>query len=64
HGIGYSRFISSKNDVQASVLAFVPMNDTCEINQVKLTNNSSSSKTLSLFSYVEWCLWNADDDMK
>ena len=64
HGIGYSRFISSKNDVQASVLAFVPMKDTCEINQVKLTNNSSSSKTLSLFSYVEWCLWNADDDMK
>ena len=64
HGIGYSRFISSKNDIQASVLAFVPMNDTCEINQVKLTNNSSSSKTLSLFSYVEWCLWNADDDMK
>ena len=64
HGIGYSRCISSKNDVQASVLAFVPMNDTCEINQVKLTNNSSSSKTLSLFSYVEWCLWNADDDMK
>ena len=64
HGIGYSRFTSSKNDVQASVLAFVPMNDTCEINQVKLTNNSSSVKTLSLFSYVEWCLWNADDDMK
>ena len=64
HGIGYSRFISSKNDVQASVLAFVPMTDTCEINQVKLTNNSSSVKTLSLFSYVEWCLWNADDDMK
>ena len=64
HGIGYSRFISSKNDIQASVLAFVPMNDTCEINQVKLTNNSSSVKTLSLFSYVEWCLWNADDDMK
>ena len=64
HGIGYSRFISSKNDIQASVLAFVPMNDICEINQVKLTNNSSSVKTLSLFSYVEWCLWNADDDMK
>ena len=64
HGIGYSRFTSSKNDIQASVLAFVPMNDTCEINQVKMTNNSSSAKTLSLFSYVEWCLWNADDDMK
>ena len=64
HGIGYSRFISSKNGVKASVLAFVPMNDTCEIQQLKLTNGSSETKELSVFSYVEWCLWNADDDMK
>ncbi len=64
HGIGYSRFTSSKNDVQAQVLTFVPLGDNCEISSLKLTNNSSSAKTLSLFSYVEWCLWNADDDMK
>ncbi len=64
HGIGYSRFTSSKNDVKASVLTFVPMNDNCEISSVKLTNYSDSTKELSLFSYVEWCLWNADDDMK
>ena len=64
HGIGYSRFTSSKNDVQASVLTFVPMNDTCEISQLKITNNSSAPKTLSIFSYVEWCLWNADDDSR
>lgn len=64
HGIGYSRFTSSKNKLQASVLTFVPMNDTCEISQLKLTNNSECVKTISVFSYVEWCLWNADDDMK
>lgn len=64
HGIGYSRFTSSKNDVQASVLTFVPMGDTCEVSQLKITNNSSSTKTLSIFSYVEWCLWNADDDSR
>ncbi|WP_342758772.1 GH36-type glycosyl hydrolase domain-containing protein [Kineothrix sedimenti] len=64
HGIGYSRFTSSKNNVQAQVLSFVPLTDNCEISSLKLTNNSSSVKTLSLFSYVEWCLWNADDDMK
>ncbi len=64
HGIGYSRFTSSKNNVQAQVLTFVPLADNCEISSLKLTNNSSSAKTLSLFSYVEWCLWNADDDMK
>jgi len=64
HGIGYSRFTSSKNDVQASVLTFVPMDDSCEVSQLKITNNSSAAKTLSVFSYVEWCLWNADDDSR
>ena len=64
HGIGYSRFTSTKNGLTASVLAFVPTNDNCEINQVTLTNNSDAAKEVSLFSYVEWCLWNADDDMK
>ena len=64
HGIGYSRFNGKKNGVEASVLAFVPKNDNCEINQLVLTNHSDKMKELSVFSYVEWCLWNADDDMK
>ncbi len=63
HGIGYSRYTSVKNNVKASVLTFVPMNDTCEITQIKLTNDGSAKKTVSLFSYVEFCLWNAMDDM-
>ncbi len=64
HGIGYSRFTSSKNQVRASLLSFVPMQDNCEIQKLTLTNESSAARSLSLFSYVEWCLWNADDDMK
>ena len=64
HGIGYSRFTGKKNDLEASVLTFVPVDDNCEISQVKLTNNSGAAKNISLFSYVEWCLWNADDDSR
>ena len=64
HGIGYSRFTSSKKDVKADLLTFVPMNDNCEVSKLTLTNNSSEVKELKAFSYVEWCLWNADDDMK
>lgn len=64
HGIGYSRFMGVKNKLEASVLTFIPMDDNCEISQVKLTNQSDSEKTVSLFSYVEWCLWNADDDSR
>ena len=64
HGMGYSKWTSSKNNVEASLLAFVPLEDNCEINKLTLTNNSKEEKQLSLFSYIEWCLWNADDDMK
>lgn len=64
HGIGYSRFTASKNGVEADLLTFVPMNDPCELSSLTLTNRSAAKKELTLFSYVEWCLWNADDDMK
>ena len=64
HGIGYSRFTSQKNQLKASLLSFVPMNDNCEIQKLTLTNESNAEKSFSVFSYVEWCLWNADDDMK
>ena len=64
HGIGYSKWNSAKNGVKASVLSFVPTDDTCEIHQVKLTNDSGAAKSIKLFSYVEWCLWNADDDSR
>ena len=64
HGIGYSRFTGAKNDLEASVLTFVPMDDNCEVSQIKLTNKSDAAKDISLFSYVEWCLWNAYDDSR
>ena len=64
HGMGYSKWTSSKNNLEAEVLAFVPLKDNCEINRITLTNKGSEPKNISLFSYVEWCLWNADDDMK
>lgn len=63
HGMGYSTFRSSKNDLLAELTAFVPVGKNCEINQLTLTNNSKETKDFSVFSYVEFCLWNAMDDM-
>ena len=63
HGIGYSRFCSSKDGIAADLLAFVPMDATCEVNRLILTNQTDAPKSLKLFSYVEFCLWNAMDDM-
>jgi cellobiose phosphorylase len=64
HGLGYSKFCGVKDGVKTQLLTFVPMNDSCEVTKVTITNESSEAKKLQLFSYVEWCLWNADDDMK
>jgi cellobiose phosphorylase len=64
HGLGYSKFTSSKDGIEASLLTFVPMSDTCEVTKVTLRNLTDEPKDLQLFSFVEWCLWNADDDMK
>lgn len=64
HGMGYSRFAGSKNLIQADLLTFVPMGDNCEISKLTLRNDGNEARELKIFSYVEWCLWNADDDMK
>ena len=63
HGLGYSIFKSSKNGVASEVTTFVPIGKNCEVTSVTLTNNTAASKNLQLFSYVEFCLWNAMDDM-
>lgn len=63
HGMGYSVFTGSKSGLKASLTDFVPMGSTCEVNKLTLTNESDTEKNFSVFSYVEFCLWNAMDDM-
>ena len=63
HGMGYSVFTGVKNGLMAQLTDFVPMGSTCEINKLTLKNISDKKKDFSVFSYVEFCLWNAMDDM-
>ena len=63
HGMGYSVFTGIKNGLMAQLTDFVPMGSTCEINKLTLKNTSDKKKDFSVFSYVEFCLWNAMDDM-
>lgn len=63
HGLSYTIISGEKNKLQAEVLFFVPIGDHCEIQKVKLTNHSNKPKKFKLFSFVEFCLWNALDDM-
>ena len=63
HGLGRTVFSSSKNGISARQEVFVPVSDPCEVTRLTLTNEGDTEKTLDLFSYVEFCLWNAMDDM-
>lgn len=62
HGLGYTRINSQKNELEADVLFFIPLDKWAEVHKVKLTNHSNNKKDFKLFSYQEWNLWNAEDD--
>ncbi|HQT91152.1 MAG TPA: glycosyl transferase, partial [Candidatus Kryptobacter bacterium] len=63
HGLGYTRIKGRKKGLEAELLYFVPVDFRGEIQKLKLKNRSRSKKTFKVFSFVEWCLWNALDDM-
>jgi len=62
HGMGYTRITGERGGLEASVLLFVPVDINAEIHQVTLTNKSDAAKNVQLFSFIEFCLWNAEDD--
>lgn len=63
HGLGYTTYKGSKNGIEAHVTSFVPIGANCELTRLSLNNTSDKSKTFSVYSYIEFCLWNAVDDM-
>jgi len=63
HGLSYSRITGVKNGVKAQSTFFIPLKTWAEVHHVKLSNESNQVKNLKFFSFMEWCLWNAEDDM-
>jgi cellobiose phosphorylase len=63
HGLGYTRISGERKGIRAELLFLVPPGHTAEIHQLELRNTSSAPRAIKLFSFVEWCLWNAHDDM-
>ena len=62
HGLGYTILEGRKNGVTAQQELFVPKGDACELDRLTLRNDSGTEKELDVFSYVEFCLWDAVDD--
>lgn len=63
HGLGYTKIAGEKKGIRAEVLFFVPLGFWGEVQKLTLKNQENTVKKIKLFSFVEWCLWNALDDM-
>ena len=62
HGLGYSVIEGEKDGVAVSQELFVPKGDNCLLMRVTVKNEGARAKALSLFPYLEFCLWDAMDD--
>ncbi|MBY9079650.1 glycosyl transferase [Paenibacillus sp. HN-1] len=63
HGLGYTSITGERNGISVTQLAFVPMGYNAEVHRLVVKNTGSVEKSVKLFSFAEFCLWNAQDDM-
>ena len=62
HGLGYTVIESSQDGIEASIRYFVPLGENLEVWQATITNCRDETAALSLFSAIEFALWDAWDD--
>lgn len=62
HGMGYTKIASLYKGIKARVTYFVPLDENLEIWKVEIENTNPQPLDLSLFSFVEFCLWDAVGD--
>lgn len=63
HGLGYTSITGERGGISVTQLAFIPLGHNAEVHRLTVKNTSSATKKVSLFSFAEFCLWNAQDDM-
>jgi len=62
HGMGYSTVGSTYHGIEAHTRYFVPLDEDLEIWQLTVVNHRPEAAALSVFSCLEFCLWDAQDD--
>lgn len=62
HGLGYTTISSRFVGINAEIRYFVPKGENLEICDCVIRNDRKESASLSIFSAIEFCLWDAWDD--
>jgi len=61
YGFGYARFTSEYKDVKITLTVFIPVDENIEVWNFNIENKSNQKKSLSIYSYFEWCLGSSSD---
>ncbi len=61
YGLGYAKFITKYQGIKTEQLMFVPRQDSAEIWQVTLTNETKKKRSLSVFPFLDWCLGSGNE---
>lgn len=61
HGIGYSIFNSEYKRIEITLTIFIPFDESLEIWDLKVYNNSNEEADLSFYTYFEWVLGSSAD---
>lgn len=62
HGLGYTTIQGKKNNILCESTYFIPLGQDFEIWRFSIENRRKNPADLSLFSAIEYCLWDAADD--
>mgnify|MGYP000896013443 CR=1 FL=1 len=62
HGLGYTVIQGKKDGISLEQAMLVPNGDNCLLLKLTVRNESAETQKVSLFPYVEFCLWDAMDD--
>lgn len=62
HGMGYSKFYGEKDGIGCNIKMMVPLGYNGEVHKVTVSNEGPATKEVSLYSFIEFCLWDAQDD--
>ncbi len=62
HGLGYSVITGTRGGLEVGTTYFVPIGVNAEVQRVRVANLTDAPKHVTLFSFVEFALWNAYDD--
>ena len=63
HGLGYTRIVGEKDGVEVELLFFVPPGEDVELWRTTVRNTSGATKKLTVFSFVEFCFYEALNDL-